>query len=93
MNTDTTPRRTQKVAVSSKDSYGWTEITALSTNTSGELSSTARVRTKEGTSFIDLSIEEYAGMSRRAKFTSVRFDEEAARAMHLMLCEKFGKQP
>ena len=60
------------------------------THTCDELASITRIKSRDGAAFLDLSIEEYTGLSRRAKYTSVRLDEEAARELHAILSAKFA---
>jgi hypothetical protein len=45
--------------------------------------------TKDADLFVDISIEEYTGETRRAKYTSVRLDEEAALRLFSILQAKF----
>lgn len=90
MAIDQPPRRSQTVDVKPKDSYGWTEMLVHSKDTCDELASITRIKSREGAAFVDLSIEEYTGLSRRAKYTSVRLDKEAARELHAILSAKFA---
>lgn len=90
MAIDQPPRRSQTVDVKPKDSYGWTEMSVHSKDTSDELASITRIKSRDGAAFLDLSIEEYTGLSRRAKYTSVRLDEESARELHAILSAKFA---
>lgn len=74
--------------------YGpdWAALEVLTCVSYGdELASKAIVRTKEGATFVDISIEEYTGTTRRAKYTSVRLEEDAARALYEQLRARFGK--
>jgi hypothetical protein len=91
MNTEALQRRSQQVAIAPAFGKDWTEITVRSLDTCGELASTTRVRSKNGAAFLDVSIEEYTGMTRRAKFTSVRLDEPAARELYALLAAKFSE--
>ena len=93
MAIDQPPRRSQTVEVKPRDSYGWTEMSVHSKDTCDELASITRIKSRDGAAFVDLSIEEYTGLSRRAKYTSVRLDEEAARELHAILSAKFAKPP
>jgi hypothetical protein len=69
---------------------GWTEFSVKTCTTQRELESIVLVRaTKSSAPFVDVSIEEYVGISRRAKLTSVRLQENAARRLYALLAAKF----
>ena len=68
---------------------GWTEFEVLTSSSAG-LDSRTNVRTRNDALFVDFSIEEFTGISRRAKHTSVRLEEEAARRLYAALSVKFG---
>lgn len=87
----TSTQRTQKVVVKPGYTKDWTEITVLSHDRCGDLASTTNVRSRDDCAFVDVAIEEYTGMSRRAKSTNVRLEEDAAKALYVMLAAKFAK--
>jgi hypothetical protein len=94
MSLDKFAPRGQQVTAKPTLGGDWTEIEVRSLDTSGDhLASTTRMRSKEGVAVLDVSIEEYTGMSRRAKFTSVRLGEAAARELYALLSAKFGTAP
>ena len=70
--------------------HGWTEFEVLSINQYNELDSKTTIRTPEVTPFLDISIEEYTGKTRRLRYTSVRLEEEAARKLYEALAAKFA---
>lgn len=82
---------TQAIKVKLKAHGGrWTEFELL-TGRSDDLDSRTTVRSPDDAEFFDISIEEYTGISRRAKFTSVRFEGDAARLLYEVLKAKFTK--
>lgn len=80
----------QRVQTKAVMGGGWTEFEVLTSSTGAGLDSRAIVRTKDDSMFVDLAIEEYTGISRRAKYTSVRLEAEAARRLYEALAVKFG---
>jgi hypothetical protein len=68
----------------------WTEMTIVSRDYQGEVSSRTVLRSRNDDDFVDFSIEEYTGMSRRAKLCNVRLEGPAARAVYALLAEKFA---
>lgn len=84
------PTRTQVMRGPARPaSGGWTELTVITRDSSGLLESEAVLRAKDDTGYLDLALTEYSGVSRRAKLTSARLDEPAARALFEMLAAKF----
>ena len=86
------PYRAQRVSEKhSTSAPDWIkfEIETIERN-GNRLDSRATVQTAKGSTWVDLSIEEYTGESRRAKYTSVRLEEEAARRLFEVLAAKFG---
>jgi hypothetical protein len=69
----------------------WTEFEVASVGHDNEILSRVGVRSPNDAPFLDISIEEYTGVSRRAKFTSARLEEEAARRLFELLAAKFAK--
>ncbi|CAB3753970.1 hypothetical protein [Paraburkholderia humisilvae] len=83
--------RTQQVVVADKPNWeGWTEMTVISRDLHGQINSKTVIRSKDGTNFLDVAIEEYTGLTRRMKYSTVRLEDEAARALHGMLSARFG---
>lgn len=73
--------------------HNWTELDVETRNQYDEVTSQTRFRSREG--FVDISLEEYVGISRRAKYTSVRLEEPAALALLDLLCRALdpGRNP
>lgn len=90
--------RSQYLDSSSISMSGW-ESFGVSTRVRGEVESRCELRTPTqtlsdgGTPFLDISITEYVGVSRRAKFCSVRLQEQAIRKLYAVLHAKFGGAP
>lgn len=89
MPTEILPRHSQTVEVTAPFDKTWAQATVLSRNGNGELTSTTRLASKNDSKFLDVSIEEYTGITRRAKYTHVRLGEEASRELFLLLKKKF----
>lgn len=72
----------------------WSEFCVTTRTPGDEVESRTLVRaTKDRVAFLDLSIEEYVGISRRAKLTSVRLEEDAMRRLYEVLAVKFDAHP
>jgi hypothetical protein len=71
---------------------GWKEISIVTVGTDGRTQNETTIRTRAGFPFVDLSITEYAGLSRRAKLTTVRLDDEAGRALLAACQAAFGQR-
>lgn len=79
----------RKQTVVSATSFGgstapkWTETEVRTFESWDETkcASLTRVRTAHDAKFVDLAVEEYTGETRRAKYCSVRLEEEAGRAL------------
>jgi hypothetical protein len=70
---------------------GWTEFEVATTERcSLLLQDRVVMRTPHDAAFLDLSIEQYVGTSRRSKFTSARLESEAARVLYNMLAKHFA---
>jgi hypothetical protein len=73
---------------------GWNDLVVKTNDPSGLLDSEAKFSTADKLSaFLDISLEQYVGTSRRAKYTSVRLEEPAARALLQLLSERFAQAP
>jgi hypothetical protein len=72
---------------------GWTEFEVASVGHDNEILSRVGVRSPNDAPFVDISIEEYTGVSRRAKFSNARLEEEAARRLFDLLAAKFAEAP
>jgi hypothetical protein len=71
---------------------GWNDLVVKTNDPIGLLDSEAKFSTADKLSaFLDISLEQYVGTSRRAKYTSVRLEEPAARALMQLLSERFAK--
>lgn len=70
--------------------HGWTEMTVFTRNMYDELTSKTVIRVKRDCDFLDLSIEEYTGTTRRAKRTDVRLQKDAALALFKTLSTHFS---
>lgn len=69
---------------------GWKEISIVTVGADGRTENETTIRTRAGFRFVDLSITEYTGLSRRAKLTTVRLDDEAGRALLATCLAAFG---
>jgi hypothetical protein len=84
--------RTQHIVERPVLGGGWTEF-SVQTVAHGQMENVATIKTtKDAAPFVDIAIEEYTGVSRRAKLTSVRLQEAAARRLYDALAVKFGAQ-
>ena len=82
--------RTQRIVARSVLGDGWTELD-VQTVAHGQMESRTTIKATKGAEpFVDIAIEEYTGTTRRAKMTSVRLQEEAARKLYAALAIKFG---
>ena len=70
---------------------GWTDLVVETRDYTGHLASETKFATADKFGFLDITLEEYVGISRRAKRTSVRLEEPAARALLQLLTERFAK--
>lgn len=68
----------------------WTELEIRTYNGSAEPASRVRFEGHKEWKTLDVKLEEYVGISRRAKYTSVRLDEAGARALLQLLQLQFG---
>lgn len=78
---------------------GWTELEVVTTDAVGQRESRVTIRSRTGeidqaaarpAPFVDVAIEEYVGTTRRAKYTSVRLEEAAARELYAQLGRILG---
>lgn len=82
--------RTQRIVERNVLGDGWTELD-VQTVAHGQMESRTTIKaTKDSKPFVDIAIEEYTGTTRRAKLTSVRLQESAARKLYEALAVKFG---
>jgi len=83
--------RTQRIATNRVLVGRWVDFSAT-TIEHDQIESIARIRTTVTEEpFVDISIEEFTGKTRRAKYTSVRLEEEAARRLYELLKLKFER--
>lgn len=87
---DAPPASTQRI-LTERSAHGWTETVISTLNRYGQTENETAIRSRAGWRFIDISITEYVGIKRRAKLTSVRLEEEAARALLAALGPLFGE--
>lgn len=81
--------RTQRIVSRSVLGDAWTELD-VQTVAHGQMESRTMIKaTKDAEPFVDIAIEEYTGTTRRAKMTSVRLQEDAARRLYDVLAVKF----
>jgi hypothetical protein len=85
-----TPREQDIRDIKQLKPNGWTEFEVRSMDYAGRTNSLARIRAHEGSAFLDISIEEYTGETRRAKYTSVRLESAAARKLYEALGRSLG---
>ena len=71
---------------------GWTETEIRTLNRYGQAENETTIRSRLGWKFVDVSITEYVGIKRRAKLTSVRLEEEGARALLATCRALFGDE-
>lgn len=90
MSAQHTPGRRQCIGHEGSTEHGWKEFEVVSYGGDDYVSSRTRVRSNAATPSLDISIEEFTGITRRAKYTSVRLEEAAARRLYETLHEKFG---
>lgn len=70
--------------------YGWRQMEVRTEESHNpDLLKSKTIIAGTGT-FVDIHLEEYVGVSRRAKYTSVRLEEEAARELLRLLKLQFG---
>lgn len=87
--------REQRIDSQTISTSGWKSFTAT-TRARGEVESQCELRTPSkaltdgGPPFLDISITEYVGISRRAKLCGVRLQEPALRKLYEVLHAKFG---
>lgn len=71
---------------------GWTETEIRTLNRYGQAENETTIRSRLGWKFIDISTTEYVGIKRRAKLTSVRLEDEGARALLAICRALFGDE-
>ena len=81
---------TQRVQTERSPS-GWSETVVSTLNRYGQTENETTIRSRDGWPFVDISITEYVGIKRRAKLTSVRLEEEAARELFAVCRALFGE--
>jgi len=75
-------KREQRISETASSTPGWTQFEVATLDYSGRTDSRTRIRAHEDHPFVDIAIEEYTGETRRAKYTSVRLEEAAARKLY-----------
>lgn len=81
----------QRIETDGRSAEGWHQFTVASTDYTDKISCRVEVRVPdEKFDFVDLAIEEYVGMTYRAKRCSARLHEVAARKLYEALAAKFG---
>ena len=96
MSTTHTPGRPSQQVSEPRRAHSaqdWTEVTVRSRDMYDKPRSEIVMRSRNGGGFIDIQIEEFVGISGRAKYTSIRLEREAvARLAELIAKATEGQQ-